>query len=169
MDAKDAVTPSRESEVYALARKQLDSGLEDERTIVARWCSHFGNATVRTGVTFDFREGEGWSVTIPLGVPTPRRWRLIGELAGLGESWNAVTPKGRKRAPRAEPETVIRALAVHYLSRAGGGAMTAERAFQALLEHVPALGAYRWDPPDHYATIRRLGWDYGFYIKEDAA
>lgn len=152
----------RERRICDLARRQLAALARDpeampERSIVRAWGLDFGGVDI-PNVRIGWRLHDGGYRYYADNVDQPDLSRLAA-FAGFS------MPNMRGRG--VELRKVVRALAVHFLHRSGGGDRTLEAAHTLFVEQV-GWSDERWERGYHHATIRRLTAAYGPLTAEAA-
>jgi hypothetical protein len=171
---RDGAGHSRDERVLDLAAQLLADGQEDVEVIRREFGSRFGRIPVedefRSEVTVAPLPGRGVRVVLDLVSITD--WRRLQDselLASIPADWNARAESAFRDATRQrrrfrEGRTVIRSLAVHYLSGAGGGALSEKAAADAYsadarcAAHDPRAS---WDASEHAKVIAQVQAELG--------
>lgn len=163
----------REQRIVDIAARLLSDGIDDPELARREFGVRFGSADqddFSTEVTVMPIPGRGVRVVLDLasvtdwrafirsrfGAPIPPEWRARAEKAFRDSS--------RQRSRSRKPATIARALAIHYLSRDGGGALSLDAAARrySLDERCASHDLNgSWDASEHRKIVAQLVSEYG--------
>jgi hypothetical protein len=155
---------SREDAILATAGWLLSLRLDDSEAIRYAFGKRFGNGPLgpASSERVQVIESEG-VMRVAFSITSAHDWdnlRRAGYLEGYPESYRMVfRDHGSKRRRWHKPETIIRAVAVHYLSTACGITLTA--AADRYSSRFPGGPDDVWDPVRQSRLIGQLEREYG--------
>jgi hypothetical protein len=165
------VTPTpikdRDDLILELAEDLLALKVADAEWVRREFGRRFGRGELgpQSAEDVDTSHAHEGVVRVTYTLTSVRDWdrlRAAGFLAGdhLAGLRGVFRDRGVQRNRWREPETIVRAMAVHYLSRAGGGERSAEAAAELYAARHEA-DADKWDPQRHSRIIRQVEAEYG--------
>jgi hypothetical protein len=153
--------------ILELAGDLLALRVDDAEVVRREFGRRFGRRELgpRSAEEVDASRAQEGVIRVTYTLTSVRDWdrlRAAGFLAGdvLAGLRGVFRDRAVKRNRNHDPQTIIRAVAVHYLSRNGGGDRTAVTAAELYAERLEA-DADKWDSAIHGHIIRQVEAQYG--------
>jgi hypothetical protein len=157
----------REGLILELAGDLLYRKISDPEWIRNEFGRRFGaaNPGVHSDQSVDLSRAADGVVLVTFTLRSVHDWDRLRRAGYLAEDRFAglrgiFRDRAGKREHWREPETSIRAVAIHYLSRSGGGTRTLVSAADRYAETLPASGG-EWEPGKHAKIIHQIEDEYG--------
>lgn len=156
----------REAAILNTAGWLLAMRIDDSEAVRYAFGRRFGSAPVGTvsSERVQALPHEG-VMRITLTLTSAHDWdnlRRAGYLEGYPASHRTIfRDHSAQRRRWHKPETIIRAVAVHYLSTAGGGRRTLSAAADTYADRFPGAADDTWQAVRHSRIIKQLEREYG--------